>query len=274
MPETSEHAVIAYFDSATQAEQAVEALKRWDEANEDIKLGAIGVLTKGAAGKVETKNFSVRNTGKGAKVGIGLGALAAVLSGGLTLLPTAIAGAGGGALVGSLSKKGLGLSDDDLQQLGAQLEGGRAALLVLCDDPEVEATAAQLAASGGTVRRPAAAVSAEALQEAAQASGAAAESSGAGAEAPARPASPDAPAEPAPPATDAAEAPDAAPPPAAPAGAGAAEGRAHLEGHGAAGPLEGLTGVVRRHPGPVLGGLLATVALLVLLVLLGRRRVA
>jgi hypothetical protein len=66
-------------------------------------------------------------------------------------------------------------------------------LLLLCDDPEVEATAAQLAASGGTVRRPTEAVSPEALQEAAQAAGAA----------------PGAPAAPAPPTTDAPGAPGA-----------------------------------------------------------------
>ena len=110
-----------------------------------------------------------------------------------------VAGAAGGGLVGALSKKGLGLSDDDLHELSAQLGGGRAALLVLCDEPEVEATAARLAASGGTVRRPAAAVSAEALQEAAQAAGAA----------------PEAPAAPAPAAPAPAPAPAPTPAPAA-----------------------------------------------------------
>ena len=175
MADANERAVIGYFDSAAQAEQAAQELMRWDKADEVIKLGAIGILTKSAGGKLETKNLSAKNTGKGAMVGLGLGALAAVFSGGLTLIPTAVAGAAGGGLVGSLSKKGLGLSDDDLQQLSAQLDGGRAALLVLCDEPEVEATAAQLAASGGTVRRPADAVSPEALREAAQAAGAAPE---------------------------------------------------------------------------------------------------
>jgi uncharacterized membrane protein len=188
MADAAERAVTAYFDSAAQAEQAAQDLMRWDQANDDIKLGALGVLTKSAEGKVETKNYSSRNTGKGAKIGLGLGALAAVFSGGLTLIPAALAGAAGGGLVGALSKKGLGLSDDDLQQLSAQLDGGHAALLVLCDEPEVEATAAQLAASGGTVRRPADAVSPEALQEAAQAAGAAP-----GAPAAPAPAAPDAP---------------------------------------------------------------------------------
>jgi uncharacterized membrane protein len=200
MADAAERALTAYFDSAAQAEGAAQDLMRWDKANDEIKLGAIGVLTKNAEGELETKNLSSRNTGKGAKVGLGLGVLAAVFSGGLTLIPTAIGGAVGGGLVGSLSRKGLGMSDDDLQQLSAALEGERAALLVLCDDPDVDATTAQLAASGGTVRRSADAVSAEALQEAAQAASAAPA-------APAAPASPDAPAAPASPAPDAPAAP-------------------------------------------------------------------
>jgi hypothetical protein len=100
MADAAERALTAYFDSAAQAEQAAQALMRWDKAQEDIKLGAIGVLTKDAQGEVETKNLSARNTGKGAKVGLGLGALAAVLSGGLTLVPTALAGAAGGGWSG------------------------------------------------------------------------------------------------------------------------------------------------------------------------------
>jgi uncharacterized membrane protein len=172
MPDTSEHAVIASFDSAAQAEQAVEALKRWDKANEDIKLGAIGVLTKSADGTVETKNYSTRNTGKGAKVGMGLGALAAVFSGGLTLIPTLVGGAVAGGALGSLSKQGLGVTDETLQQLNAALDGGRAALLVLCDDGEVAATTAQLTAAGGRLAR-SGPVAADALQEAAAAAAAA-----------------------------------------------------------------------------------------------------
>jgi uncharacterized membrane protein len=183
MADANERAVIGYFDSAAQAEQAAQELMRWDKADEVIKLGAIGILTKSAGGKLETKNLSAKNTGKGAMVGLGLGALAAVFSGGLTLIPAAVAGAAGGGLVGSLSRKGLGMSEEDLQELSAALEGGRAALLVMCDDHEVAVTTALLTTSGGTVRRPAAAVSPEALQEASQATGA-------GPDAPAGPTSP------------------------------------------------------------------------------------
>ena len=165
MADTRERAVLAYFDSAAQADQAAQELMRWDKDDDLIGLDTIGILTKDADGKLETKNLSARNTGKGALVGLGLGALAAVVSGGLTLLPAAVGGAAGGGLAGSRSKRGLGLSDDDLQQLRAALEGGRAALLVLCDPHEVAVTTALLTAAGGTVRHPADAVSPDVLRE-------------------------------------------------------------------------------------------------------------
>ena len=184
MADTRERAVLAYFDSAAQADLAAQELLRWDQADDLVRLDTLGVLTKTAAGTLETKNLSARNTGKGALVGLGLGALAAVVSGGLTLLPAAVGGAAGGGLAGARSKRGLGLSDDDLQQLRAALEGGRAAVLVLCDPHEVAVATALLTAAGGTVRPAADAVSPEALGDAPWAAGAA-------------------PAEPAPPAPDA-----------------------------------------------------------------------
>jgi uncharacterized membrane protein len=173
MADTRERAVLAYFDSAAQADEAAQELMRWDKDDDLIGLDTIGILTKDAEGKLETKNLSARNTGKGALVGLGLGALAAVVSGGLTLLPAAIGGAAGGGLVGSRSKRGLGLSDDDLQQLSAALEEGGAAVLVLCDPHEVAVTTALLTAAGGTVRHPADDVSPDVLRETSPAASAA-----------------------------------------------------------------------------------------------------
>jgi len=163
----NEHLVTAVFDSKDKAAEAAQALKDWDKANEDIKLGAISVLTKNEKGKIETTNYSSRQTGKGAKIGVIAGAITALLSGGLTLLGGVIGGAALGALGGSLRKQGLGLSEDDLKALAAELDAGHAALLVMCDDSEVEATTAELTTLGGkTQSKP---VSDEAVQQAEQA---------------------------------------------------------------------------------------------------------
>src|SRR5947209_19583136 len=120
MSTSSEEALIAIFDDAKKAEEAIHKIMAWDDADDDIKFGAIGLLTREGGtwgqGEIKTKNFSSRNTGKGAKIGMGLGALAAVLSGGLTLIPSAVGGVAAGAAAGSLSRKGLGLSDENLEK--------------------------------------------------------------------------------------------------------------------------------------------------------------
>lgn len=151
----TEHTVIAVFDSSAQAEQAANDLMDWEKTNPAINLGSIAILTKSASGDIKTRTYGARNTGKGAKVGIGIGVAAAVLSGGLTLIPTAIGGAVVGAAAGSLSHKGLGLTDTEKSQLSSDLDGGCAAILVVCNDAEVKAIADYLELEGGrTVSHP------------------------------------------------------------------------------------------------------------------------
>jgi len=145
----TEHAVIATFDSSAQAEQAANDLLDWEKTNPDISLGAIGVLTKNDKGDIKTKSYGARNTPRGAKVGLGIGVLAAVASVGLTLIPTAIGGAIGGAAAGSLSRKGLGLTDAEEKRLSSDLDGGCAAILVTCNDSEVKAITDYLMLEGG-----------------------------------------------------------------------------------------------------------------------------
>jgi uncharacterized membrane protein len=170
----AEHAIIATFDSSAQAEQAANDLLDWDKSNPNPhdNLGAVGVLTQGNKGEIKTKSYGPRNTGKGAKIGMGLGVMAAVLSGGLTLIPTAIGGAIAGAAAGSLSRKGLGLTDEEQQQLKSELDGGRAALLVMCPDAEVKAISDYLALEGGrTISHPVDAADLEAAAKTAESAG-------------------------------------------------------------------------------------------------------
>ena len=49
MPNSPEHAVIAIFEDAAKADQVAHDMMAWDKANEDIKLGAIGMLTRRVA---------------------------------------------------------------------------------------------------------------------------------------------------------------------------------------------------------------------------------
>jgi uncharacterized membrane protein len=163
----NEHLVVAYFDSKEQAEQAADSLKGWDKANDDIKMGAIAVLSKNDKGKIETTKMGPRNTGKGAKIGVIVGVIAGILTGGLSLVGGAIWGAVLGSAAGTLSKKGIGLSKEEVERMGGELDNGHAALLAMVDENEVTDTTAELTRLGGKAQ--ASEVAPEAVAQAEQA---------------------------------------------------------------------------------------------------------
>lgn len=143
--------VLAIFPSEAQADDAATALKSWDKANEDIKLGAIGVLTKDEKGKIKKHKLGKRDTKKGIGVGLVLGIVAAVLPG-ITLLGGAVFGTALGGIVGAFVHKGLGMSSEELTALGKKLDGGAAAVGVVAEDFEAQAVKDQLAKLGGAVQ--------------------------------------------------------------------------------------------------------------------------
>jgi uncharacterized membrane protein len=133
--------VLAFFDSEAIADGAVNELKNWDKASKEIKLGAIGVLVKDDKGKIKTHKLGSRHTG----VGVVLGAIAGILSGGLTILGGVVIG----GILGAFYQKGLGLSKEDLARIGGELDGGKAAVGVLASEDEVAGVTAKLAELGG-----------------------------------------------------------------------------------------------------------------------------
>lgn len=156
--------VIAFFADRAAADSAIEGLKTWDRVNYDFDLGAIGIMYK-EGDKIKTKVG--RKTGKGAAIGAVVGVIGAVLTGGASLIVSA-AGAGvlGGAL-GSFFKQSAHLTQEEIAQIGQDLDGGRVAVVVQCDDYEIPLVTEYMEGSQGTVR--AYRVSAEALAEAANA---------------------------------------------------------------------------------------------------------
>ena len=133
--------VLAFFESEAAADYAVDQIKQWDKASKEIKLGAIGILVKDDKGKIKTHKLGKRKTGTGA---IFFG-LAAVLTGGATLLAGAVFGGG----VGSFFRKGLGMSKDDLARIDGELDGGKAAVCILAAPDEAAAVTAKLTELGG-----------------------------------------------------------------------------------------------------------------------------
>jgi uncharacterized membrane protein len=133
--------VLAFFANEAAADKAADSLKQWDKASKEVKLGAIAVLVKDDKGKIKTEKLGQRTTGAGAV----LGSIAAVLTGGVSLLW----GAAGGAILGAFFHKGLGLSKDDLTRIGGELDGGKAALGILATPEEAAGVSAKLAELGG-----------------------------------------------------------------------------------------------------------------------------
>lgn len=142
--------VVAYYVNSAAARAAAEDLKKWDHDNDDVKLGAIGIITLDEhSGEVQVEEIGQRNTKKGALWGTAIGAGLGILTAGIALIPGMIVGAALGAGAGALDHKNLGMTDEDVHDLAAHLKHGGAALGVMCDDFEVEVTKTKMLAEGG-----------------------------------------------------------------------------------------------------------------------------
>lgn len=133
--------VMAFFMNEAAADSAVNNIKMWDKASKDIKLGAIGVLVKDDKGKIKTHKLGQKKTGTYAV----LGALAGVLSGGVTVLGGAVVG----GILGAFFHKGLGLSKEDIARIDRELDGGKAAVGILAQPEEATSVSAKLTELGG-----------------------------------------------------------------------------------------------------------------------------
>ena len=151
--------VLAFFENEAAADEAVEAVKRWNKQSNLIRLKAIGVLVKDENGEIKTHKLGSRRTSTGAV----LGALAAVLTGGLTLVGGALLG----GILGAFFHKGLGMSKDDLARIDSDLDGGKAAVGILVKPEQAEPVYNLLVALGGVTETHD--VSEEALDQAAMA---------------------------------------------------------------------------------------------------------
>lgn len=146
--------ILAYFSDMAAAQSAAEALKDWDKADDNIKLGGVALMAyDDDKGKVKVKKIGGRLTGKGAKWGLGLGVLAGIFSGGLTIFGGVLFGTAIGALSGALFHRSLGMTDAEKAELEDHLKNGGAALGVMADEHEAEATTAKLTELGGTAKQ-------------------------------------------------------------------------------------------------------------------------
>jgi hypothetical protein len=135
--------VLGIFADEAAADAAVESLKAWDKATEEIKLGAIGVLVVDDKGQVKTHKLGARDGRKGAGIGLVLAVIAP---------PTLLAGLVGGGIIGHFHHKGIGMTPEDRERISAELAGGKAAVGVLTtSDDEASAVSGKLTELGGQV---------------------------------------------------------------------------------------------------------------------------
>jgi uncharacterized membrane protein len=138
--------VLAVFDDETKADSAVETIKGWESNNRDqtnalVRIDSIGVLVLDDRGKLKVHKAGARSVGKGA----GIGMLLAMVT-----PPGLIAGLVVGGALGAMHRKGLGLDDAAREQLGRDLQGGKAAVGVLAAEEHTRAITDILADLGGT----------------------------------------------------------------------------------------------------------------------------
>ncbi|MFN2137525.1 MAG: DUF4332 domain-containing protein [Candidatus Promineifilaceae bacterium] len=151
MANKNDQLVLSYYPNAAAAQTAADRLKLWDDDNDEIKLGAIAVLTLKSNGDLDYHEVGQRTPIAGALWGTAVGAAVGLLAGGIGIIPGAIAGAAGGGLLGSFNHKNVGMSDPQRNELIANLKEGGAALAVMADDFELDPLRAELVRYGGSV---------------------------------------------------------------------------------------------------------------------------
>ncbi len=113
------------------------------QGGEDVSLNAIGVLVLDDKGKIKVEKVGSRSVQRGAGIGIILGLLTPV---------SVVGGLIGGAVLGAFHHKGLGLSAEERDQIGALLADGKAAVGVLATDENATVIGDKLAELGATVQ--------------------------------------------------------------------------------------------------------------------------
>ena len=142
--------VLAFFANEDAADKAAAAIKSWDKATEHMKFDAVGVLVKDSNGSIRQHKLGKRAGKRGMGVGVVLGLIAAIPTGGLSLVGGVLGGALGGGVIGEFFHRGLKISENDAARIGRELDAGRAAVGVLAWDSETDILANKLKDLGGT----------------------------------------------------------------------------------------------------------------------------
>lgn len=151
----NQHLVVSVFPDEAAAVSAADWLKKWERTNtdvDDVKLGAMAILTADEGGDIAVHRVGHRDTGAGAGLGLVIGGLAGALTGGVGFLAAMAVGALAGGIGGGLIHKGLGMYEGDLSELKDKLCSGRAALAIVVHEADVATVGEELSSLGGEAK--------------------------------------------------------------------------------------------------------------------------
>jgi predicted flap endonuclease-1-like 5' DNA nuclease len=152
MANKNDKLVLAYYANIPTATGAAQELMAWDEADDDVKLGAIAIVSYDPrSDELVTTEIGQRNTRKGALWGTAIGATLGLLTGGIALIPGLLIGATAGAAIGATDRDDVVMTDGQMAELLERTRHGAGAVAVMADDFEVGPVKAFLARLGGDV---------------------------------------------------------------------------------------------------------------------------
>jgi hypothetical protein len=139
--------VLAVYDTEAQADAAAHVLRN---THSQVKLGGVGVLAQDEKGNIKQHKIGPREGWKGLGIGVVLGVVAAIPTGGLSLIPAVAAGAAGGGIIGSLFSRGFDeVSKADADRIAAEVKAGHAVVGALTTPQDADEVMAVLAQQGG-----------------------------------------------------------------------------------------------------------------------------
>ena len=140
--------VLATFKEESAADEALKML-------EDVRRQAVldfddaAIIRKDDEGKLHLKETGDTSAGRGAGIGAVIGGVIGLLAGPAGV----VAGAGAGTVIGGLAARGdAGFKDERLEALGASLEPGSSAVVIVVPQVWVEAVEDQLEHTAAIVK--------------------------------------------------------------------------------------------------------------------------
>jgi uncharacterized membrane protein len=134
-PEKPMQVIVSIYKDESAAKKAAESLKK-AKKKKFLDTENVAVISKGGDGKIRFSETADRDGKGGAKIGAVVGGVIGLIGG-----PAGVVagGAAGAALSGAIAKMhDSGIADENLENIGRELTGGQAAVVVVLEEEWVD----------------------------------------------------------------------------------------------------------------------------------------